>query len=112
QVCAEYAAQACPFLSRPHMHRREAGMPGEVLPAAGIGIMRNPGCVCLWVTRTHTVELLTDVHGPGNPGYLFHPGEPDYVAWYCEGRIATRDEAFHSLETGLPLLTEMAHKDG
>jgi hypothetical protein len=33
-------------------------------------------------------------------------GEPESMEWYCEGRYATRDEIFASIDAGLPILNE------
>ena len=92
--CADFAARACPFLTRPHAKRRPVD--GGV-PQPGIPLMRNPGVALVWVTRSYR-----DIHLPG--GTLFQVGDPEEVRWYCEGRRATRDEVWHSIETGLPEL--------
>lgn len=118
--CAEYAAQACPFLAMPKMRRREAGLPDEAvayrdeqttaLPeglqvpgitggtTGGFAITRNPGVALVWVTRSY--RRISD----GRGGILFEVGEPLRTTWWCEGRPATRDEVLHSIETGLPFL--------
>jgi len=98
--CAEYAAKACPFLARPHAHRREVGLPEEYINASGIPIDRNPGVVCVWITRSFAPF---QAYG-GNAGVLFRLGTPVETRWFCEGRAATRDEVLASLESGLPLL--------
>lgn len=103
--CAEYAIQACPFLSRPHMHRRTAGLPEAVTEAAGIPLKRNPGVVLLWITRSYRLR-------PAPGGVLFAVGEPVETHWYCEGRPATRAEVLASVASGLPLLEEQARMDG
>ncbi len=40
-----FAAQACPFLTRPHMVRRENNLPkgASLTEGPGISIPRNPG---------------------------------------------------------------------
>lgn len=106
KACVMYAMQACPFLSRPTMIRRESGLPEGVSEAAGIMEKRNPGAMCLWTTRTST--LFHD----GNGGVLFRVGEPTETRWYTEGRPATRPEVLDSLETGLVRLRELAELDG
>lgn len=106
--CATYAAVACPFLTRPHAKRREVSADIAHHEAAGTPIMRNPGAVCVWVTTAHKV-----LRSPmGNKGLLFDVGEPHSTQWYAEGRLATRDEIDHSINTGLPILYEEAKKDG
>lgn len=49
--CALYAVKTCPFLTRPHAHRREAGLPEDISQPGGIAIDRNPGVALVWVTR-------------------------------------------------------------
>jgi hypothetical protein len=41
--CAEWSIKNCPFLSRPHMRRRENDMPEDAQESAGFGTKRNPG---------------------------------------------------------------------
>lgn len=106
--CATYAAMACPFLSRPHMRRREGNLPEALQERPGAPILRNPGAVGVWVTMQH--HAYRSRHG--NEGLLFDIGEKHAVSWYAEGRPATRDEVEHSITTGLPLLYEQAKKDG
>jgi hypothetical protein len=94
--CAEYSVKACPFMSRPHMSRREAGLPEEGQHADGIPILRNPGVMCLWVTRSYRPFLAEG----GKSGMLFEVGEPTETVWYAEGRLATRAEVLASLGEG------------
>ena len=104
--CAEYALRACPFLTQPSRERREGGglMPLEPT-MAGTAILRNPGVSALYVTRSYTVAKV-----PG--GVLFDMGPPEEVAWWSEGRAATRAEVEHSIATGLPILEAEADRDG
>lgn len=104
--CLCYAVQACPFLARPHAHRREAGLPEHFQEAAGLPLQRNPGVVALWTTREFRPFL--DHQG----GVLFQVGEPTNIAWYCEGRPATYTEVEASFTSGLPVLQEMAAQEG
>lgn len=97
--CAEWAVRACPFLTRPHAHRRENDMPtGE--PMGGEMIKRNPGVTLLWTTKQY--KLTRDGHG----GFLFQLGKAERLECYAEGRRATPEEIRESVETGLPLLLE------
>lgn len=105
--CAIYAAQACPFLTRPHMRRREAGLPEEATNPAGIAITRNPGVALVWVTRL-PARARRDADG----GLLFDIGEPTEALWFAEGRSAMRAEVEASIESGLPILREYAELDG
>lgn len=100
--CAEFAAKACPFLTRPMAQRREAGLPEELQMPAGLAIARNPGVTLVWVTTGYKIR----------PGPLFHIDEATEALWFAEGRAATRDEVMHSIETGLPILLEIAQGEG
>jgi hypothetical protein len=106
--CAEFSVQACPFLSNPRMRRNAKDIPEQHQEAAGIHIARNPGVMCLWETkqyhpfRTHT----------GNDGILFRLGDPERVDWWAHGRPATREEVLASINSGLPLLEEIAKQEG
>lgn len=104
--CAIYAAMACPFLTNPKKRRREGGKPEEVVSPAGEMITRNPGVALVWASMRW--KPVSD----GRGGVLFDIGEPVSVRWFAEGRPATRDEVLASIESGLPLLREMAEADG
>lgn len=102
--CAEFSVRACPFLTKPHMVRREGGF-SEALPperaTPGISIPRNPGCGAVWVTRSYNAYR----HGGS---YLFRLGNPESVTWWAEGRAATRAEVLVSIDSGCPLLLKMS----
>lgn len=104
--CAIYGATACPFLTRPHMRRREAGLPEEAVEPAGTAIKRNPGVAMVWVTKG------TKTKPDGRGGTLFDIGDPEEVLWFAEGKPATRAEVEESIRTGLPILQEMATEGG
>ena len=106
-VCAEWAAQACPFLTMPKRVRDERGLPPEAT-VAGIAITRNPGVVMLWASRNYKP------YKPPGGGILFDIGDPvPYgVEWFCQGRAATRAEVIGSINTGLPLLLKEANMEG
>ena len=103
--CAEWSARNCPFLTRPHMRRREAGLPAGIDPenpnTAGIMLKRNPGVTLVWVTRKP--KMRRDPSG----GILFDIGEPYDVSWWREGRPATREEVQASIDSGLPSLRDL-----
>jgi len=103
--CAEFAAQACPFLVSPRRKRNAKGMP-EDADMPGTAIVRNPGCVCLY--ETNDAKAFDD----GDGGWLIRLGKPDRVDWWAEGRKATRAEITASIDSGYPLLLEPAQKDG
>ena len=102
--CALYAMRACPFLTRPFMRRRHAGMP-EGIGAPGHVQMSNPGASVLWVTRSYR-----PFPGP-NGGILISVGPPDRVDWWAEGRLATRAEVDSAMEMSLPELYALCEKD-
>jgi hypothetical protein len=103
--CARFAAQRCPFLTRPRMKRNEHELPEGYSEAAGVMIKRNPGVAVLWVTLGFKILSVDD-------GYLFKVGDPVELEWYAEGRTATREEILHSIDTGLPFLEEAAALEG
>lgn len=105
--CGQYAAKACPFLSNPRMRRNEKNLP-EHKEMAGFGIERNPGVTCLWVTRNYDVFMSP----AGGQGPLFKLGKAHSVAWYAQGRVATREEVMASIDSGYPALEAMAAHDG
>lgn len=104
--CAEFSAIECPFLSRPKAQRREAGLPEDGKPIGGIMIARNPGVSLVWMTKSYTVE------DDGMGGKVIRIGPPLNLEWFAEGRKATRAEILASIDSGLPLLQEVAAKDG
>lgn len=106
--CAVYSATQCPFLATPNMVRRDRQMPEEAVAPAGLMIRRNPGVALVWVTGYRSWSTFTDNDG----GTLFEIGDPKRVLWFARGREATRDEVLLSLDTGMPLLAEVAEQDG
>jgi hypothetical protein len=105
QECAAWSARNCPFLSNPHMVRREDDTINNQSfreSAAGFAIMRNPGVTMLWTTRHY--ECFPD----GRGGVLIQMGEPEHVEWWREGRRATRAEILCSIDGGLPNLEALA----
>lgn len=108
--CARYAVQGCPFLSKPHAHRREAGLPDGVVDPAGIMIRRNPGAMCLWTSRGFIHE--GHPRGDGVMSLLFFFGDPEAMEWFTEGRAATRIEVDAAIASGLPALQDVAQRDG
>ncbi len=102
--CAEYSARACPFLSNPKRRRRENDMPEERL-VAGEMIRRNPGVTLLWSTK----KFRPFRHGNG---VLFRLSDPTQLSWWCRGRTATTEEIVDSIESGMPILRDIAAADG
>jgi len=106
--CAVYSATACPFLTTPNMTRRDRHMPGGASAPAGISIPRNPGVALVWVTSYREWGTFRD----GRGGTLFSIGEPREALWFAHGRPATRAEVLTSIDSGLPVLREMAGTEG
>lgn len=105
--CAVYAARVCPFLVRPQMRRREGGKPDGMIAPAGHMVKRNPGVSAVWSTKT-----VTPFRSPaGGDGLLFELGDPSSVAWFREGRPATRDEVVAALDEGMPALDAVCDLD-
>ena len=105
--CATWSARNCPFLATPNMTRRERHMPGGTVSPAGIMLRRNPGVALVAVTGYREWR---EERGPD--GSLFRFTGPRRALWYAEGRAATRAEVLASIDSGLPLLREVAEKDG
>jgi ferredoxin len=103
--CAEFAVQACPFLTHPMAKRNEHDLPVHGKQPAGIHLDRNPGATCLWSTRS-----FTRFNAPG--GMLIELGPPESVSWWAHGREATREEVLTSVDTGMPHLLALAQKEG
>jgi|SRR5215471_12343266 len=104
--CARWSVRNCPFLNNPEMVRREdADINAGSACVGGIAIRRNPGVSMLWTTNSFSVYL--DERG----GRLIHMGEPSAVEWYRCGRPATREEVLESVDSGFPVLAEMALKE-
>lgn len=106
--CAIFSARACPFLSTPKMHRNQKGLPEVCSEPGGIAIKRNPGVTLVWVTFAKDYGHISTPTGP-----LFKFGDALVeLLWFCEGRPAARAEILHSIQTGIPILRELAIVDG
>lgn len=106
--CARWSAQNCPFLTTPKMVRREDDVMNNAFlreNAAGHALSRNPGVAMLWFTRQY--EVFDDGHGKP----LIQMGAPVAVEWWCEGRVATREEVEESIGGGLPSLEAVARTE-
>lgn len=104
--CAEYSVRVCPFLLNPNQKRNPKKVDAELGEPPGIMIARNPGCMVIWITTSYSIvrDQVDRV--------LFGVGPPTALSWVAEGRPATRAEVLESIETGLPILREMAAQDG
>src|SRR5262252_7531368 len=100
--CAEWSVKGCPFLTRPHMVRREDELTDKMKQnVGGIMIERNPGVMLIWTTLTY--RLVGDHAGK----FVFNLGDPERLSWWREGRTATRAEILDAIASGLPLLRAM-----
>ena len=90
------------------MTRRERHKPAGAVNPAGIMITRNPGVALVWVTGYRSWKT----RGDGDGGILFDIGDPKQALWFARGREATRAEVLAPIDSGLPLLREMAERDG
>ena len=106
--CAMFSVRACPFLMRPRMRRNEKDIPEQGMPAPGFHLDRNPGVICIWVTKSYRVFRAY----AGDPGLLLRIGDPLQVHWFAEGQPATRAQVEASIESGYPSLLQMAQRDG
>lgn len=104
-ACADYAACTCPFLVIPQTHRTESKHPH--VPAPGIMLEHNPGCMALWTTRKYFVRKTA----LGQPGVLFNIGEPSMVHWYAKGEPAAHADVVTAFRKGLPALLDAAAGD-
>lgn len=107
--CARWSAQACPFLSRPEMVRRERGLE-DGYHVAGNMIPRNPGVALVWYVRAQDWKPFRC--GPGRDDVLFDIGDARRVEWLAHGRPATREEVLASLDSGMPILREQLKGEG
>lgn len=111
--CASWAVRVCPFLIKPRMHRREGGKPEAATSCGGLTIARNPGTTLLWTCKRFSTFTTRASDGPGiADGWLCELGDPEFISAHAEGRTATREELWHSIATGIPLLTESAVMEG
>lgn len=92
--CAEWSMLNCPFLTRPGMTRREAGLPEDAFQQAGF-IARNPGVTLLWMTKHYK----TFRSAPGE--WLIKVGMPREWVAYRERRVATQEELIECIKSGL-----------
>jgi hypothetical protein len=105
--CARFAVQACPFLLHPGRRRNEEGLPEDIQEPAGIGIKRNPGVMLVWMTH-----IYKPFYAPNGNNVLFRLGEPGSLEFYARGRKATREEIMAAIDSGLPILRQMAETGG
>lgn len=105
--CALFSVKTCPFLTNPDQKRNPRKVHSEYCEPAGEMIKRNPGIAVIWITESY--DLYQDSR---TNGILFRLGNPLEVSFWCEGRPALRHEVVDSIESGLPILLEMAQSEG
>lgn len=103
--CAQWSIKACPFLAQRQEVRRDTNLPEGVKEPGGVAIARQPGVTCLWITSSYRVINLPN-------GLIFKIGDPLEVQWFREGRQATRAEVLESIDSGYPILFDMATREG
>lgn len=104
--CATFAVKACPFMLHPQRPRdRRTELPAGNFKPGGEMIERNPGVSLIWVTDTWRLQREGDK-------VMFRIGDPSLLGWWTRGRHATRAEIMASIESGLPILREMAERQG
>lgn len=110
--CAHYSVRVCPFLLNPKQKRSPKPITSQQEPdlklvqPGGIMLERNPGVMALWVT--HSYQLVPDHQG----GFVLSMGPPTELSWFAEGRLATRQEVLAAIDSGYPLLENLAKEDG
>jgi hypothetical protein len=93
--CAEFSVRACPFLTRPEMHRRTALLPELSFEGAGAPVAQSPGVILIWATLTYEAV-------PAAKGAVCKLGEPMSCRWFKEGRKATRQEVLAAVNDTFP----------
>jgi hypothetical protein len=102
--CAEFAAQACPFMTLPAAQYRSANLPaGILLPPEMLD--GNPGAVCIWICQSFKPYKVED-------SWLIRLGEPTEVLWFAYGKPATRQQILDCFEKRLPFLANIAKEEG
>ena len=107
-ACATFAAEACPFLSRPLAKRPDiSDLESRPDYKGGPGLMleHNPGVTLIWVCTSYQTVRVRN-------GVLFELGDPYGLSWFREGRAAARPEILEAFDKGLPKLRAVAEQDG
>lgn len=86
-ACGCFAASGCPFLTKPRMRRNHKGLESANLTAPANMLEHNPGLSVVWAASSFTKSL----HADGRT-WVFRLGQPTQVAWFREGRRASRKE--------------------
>jgi hypothetical protein len=102
-------------LTQRELSRRTIGLPEDIAFAPGLGLQHNPGVALIWITKSYRPWRVPEsaVREAGaQPGVLFAMGAPTHLAFYRQGRLATRDEIAAAIEQGLPALRRVAQAHG
>lgn len=99
--CAEFAVQACPFILRPNMVRREDERTVNATGGGGVMIPRNPGVVAVYTSKDW--KLTPDPNGKP----LWNVGNYSHISWWREGRSATFAGVEESITSGAKYLFEI-----
>lgn len=108
--CMSWSIRNCPFLSNPKQGRDTAAIPEGAVEASGFPLTRNPGVMCLWMTKTY--DVFNPPNKQPNQPPLIHIGEAESTSWWREGRHATRGEVDEAIAGGMPALLAMAQLQG
>lgn len=103
--CAKYSAEACPFLTKPQMVRRESDLPEDTVAPPGEFIKGNPGVTALYTTSVYQAVRQGE-------GILFDIGKAAKVDWLAEGKPATRAQVEEAYLRGIVGLENMAKEQG
>jgi hypothetical protein len=90
RACAGFTIRTCPFLTNPRYQRSGASAHAQAA--------QNPGCFALWTTREYRFDDDAD-----EPHLRLMVGDPLDVAWFCQGRRATRAEVLQAFKIDRPL---------
>lgn len=108
--CMSWSIRNCPFLCNPKQGRIIGPIPDGAVESAGFPLNRNPGVMCLWVTREY--ETFRPPNWQPNQPPLITIGEPETVEWWRESRRASRAEVDEAIAGGMPALLAIAQRQG
>jgi hypothetical protein len=110
--CAVFSVSHCPFLTKPRMRRNDQGLDEHgIVDPPGEMIERNPGTSCIWITKNYRV-FKVEPSQSGQSDYLIEMGDPTSMLWFYQGKNATREQVDTSIYSGIPILQDMAEKEG
>jgi hypothetical protein len=104
--CSRYACTACPFLTKPRARRNSVDLPDEAHEGPGVMIDRNPGASCIYTVTSYKLIRVS------NGVLVALPKEPHSVEWWAGGKRCGREPVLASIDSGYPILMEMAKQEG